>query len=265
MDTKDKYSSKPYKDWSKDEKTKFFDKHYVDELLPLSKLAELTDTYVNRMRRDLMSLGYEIRNKSDAAKVALKQGRMFNPTEGQKLSEETKDKIGKSRSEAWYNLSDEEKQSISEEAKKRFENWDGREAFLRKGTKAVANAAQKGSKLERFLKEKLEEAGYVVECHGEQLVGNDSMHIDLFIPEGMLAIEVDGPSHHHPIYGEEKLIKTQEADKRKNDKILGAGFRLIRVKQTKNLTRRTKDHLACELIKHIDGTDKYLEIGDENV
>lgn len=254
---------KPYEEWSSDEKHSFFKSKYDKEKLSLAILANMTNTYVNKIRRDLTKLGYQVRSKKEAAKIAVKEGRITSPTKGKKIPQKVKEKISESKAKSWENLSEKEKEKIRQDAKERFENWEKKDDFIKAGARAISKASSEGSKLEKFLMQGLEDAGYIVECHAEQIVGKENMHIDLYIPELMLAIEVDGPSHFKPIFGEEKLLKSQETDRKKNDKILAAGFRLIRVKQTKNLTVRSKNYLLSEILLNIDSEEEYLEIGDD--
>ena len=44
---------------------------------------------------------------------------------------------------------------------------------------------------------------------------NNRLEIDLYVTDLQTAIEVDGPSHFEPVWGEENLIKNQRSDKQK--------------------------------------------------
>ena len=52
----------------------------------------------------------------------------------------------------------------------------------------------------------------------------------MYIPSLKTIIEIDGPSHFLPIWGEEKLQKQIKADDQKTGLILSKGFVIIRVK-----------------------------------
>jgi very-short-patch-repair endonuclease len=103
------------------------------------------------------------------------------------------------------------------------------------------------------------------------------MHIDIFLPGELVAIEIDGPSHFFPIYGEEVLKKKIEADQRKNDLLIGEGFTVIRVMVFKKNTQRAsvRDCGAeiLKLIKEISETpvlnanDRFfeVEVGDREI
>ena len=99
---------------------------------------------------------------------------------------------------------------------------------------------------------------------------NERLHIDLFLPDMATAIEVDGPSHFEPVWGEEALLRTQKADQQKTGLLLSNGFVLIRVKQQKGLSEKYKREILSSLTKTLDGIKKkypsrenrYIEIGD---
>ena len=70
-----------------------------------------------------------------------------------------------------------------------------------------------------------------------QSLVNTKLQIDLFIPNINVAIEVDGPSHFLPVWGEEALAKTITYDAKKQGLILGKGLVLIRIKQSKDFSK----------------------------
>ena len=99
---------------------------------------------------------------------------------------------------------------------------------------------------------------------------NERLHIDLFLPEISTAIEVDGPPHFEPVWGEEALSRTQRSDQQKTGLLLSSGFVLIRVKQIKGLSekykRETLSKIRNELTKienkYPSRENRYIEIGD---
>lgn len=234
----------------------------------LVQLAEEYGTYPNKLRRDAIKFNLKIRSKSEAQSIALKSGRSKHPTEGTKRPDEVKVKISEQRSEAWKNVSEEEKQKISERTK---EQWNAmtpeeRDNFRRKAAKAVRQAAFDGSKLERHIMTKLTEAGYMVEFHKEHVLQNERLQLDLFLPTIGVAIEVDGPSHFAPIWGNKTLQKNKRADSEKNGLLINRGFTVIRVIQDGPLSEKYKRDKANALLALINKcvtkqtTDKYFEI-----
>lgn len=65
------------------------------------------------------------------------------------------------------------------------------------------------------------------------LVQNDrsllpsGLEIDIFIPSRKLAIELNGPIHYYPLFGESKLKKIQAADVQKQLELQSAGCNLL--------------------------------------
>lgn len=55
---------------------------------------------------------------------------------------------------------------------------------------------------------------------------NNGLEIDLYIPSLKLAIEVNGPTHYHNIYGELKLLRTELNDIRKKERAEELGITL---------------------------------------
>jgi very-short-patch-repair endonuclease len=86
-----------------------------------------------------------------------------------------------------------------------------------------------GSKLEQYLITGLIPC-YKVQPHAEFLIENEQMHIDILLPDVKIAIEVDGPTHFKPLYGEERLQRVQEKDNRKNGMLVQNGYKVIRLR-----------------------------------
>ena len=88
-------------------------------------------------------------------------------------------------------------------------------------------------------------------------------------PKLKAIIEIDGPSHFLPIWGEEKLQKQIKADEVKTGLILSRGFIIIRVKNLHNSIslhnqEQLKNNLIAKLIeiegKQYSDTNRYIEI-----
>lgn len=260
-----------YSKLSKQQKADLINKLYIKENQSFADIAALCNTYANKIRRDALSFNIPIRNKSDAQKNALNTGKHKHPTKGQERSEIVKNKIGNSVMESWDNLSDSELQNRKKIAKKNWEKLteDEKEAMQRSATTAVRVASKVGSKLEKFLLNALLKDGYSVDFHKEQSLVNTKLQIDIFLPALTIAIEVDGPSHFSPVWGQDSLNKTITYDQKKEGLIIGKGWHLIRIKQTKdfsNARARNCYSKLCEAISSIktssDKTIKSLTIED---
>ena len=110
-----------------------------------------------------------------------------------------------------------ERQRRSELSKKQWaEMPEYEKANLRKlAAEAVRKASKEGSKIEKFIYEGLTKLGYEVIFHKRGLIANDKLEVDLFLPTMNIAIEIDGPAHFLPIWGEESLNRHIRADAQK--------------------------------------------------
>lgn len=201
-------------------------------------IAERLQTYPNKIRRDAKKFNIPIRSKSEAQKNALNTGKHKHPTKGVARPEEIKQKIGLGVLNAWEKLDDIEIESRKSKAKANWDKLDDntKDSMHRSAMQAVRHSSKVGSKLEKFLLEQLMKQGYSVEFHKEQTLTNTKLQIDLFLPQLNIAIEVDGPSHFKPVWGEETLNRNQKYDKKKSGLIVGKGWHLIRIKQTKDFS-----------------------------
>lgn len=218
----------------------FYNKHYVKKNESWKEIADQLETYSNKVRRDALKLGVESRDKSQAQKAAISAGRSEHPTQGKKRTEETKMKISESQGKVWDNLTEEDRLYRSQIGREAWNNKtdDEKDEFFKRSVDAIQRASREGSKTENALFEYLTTEGYKVWRHREQVVQNEKMHIDLYIPSCRAAIEVDGPVHFEPVYGQERLQKRQAADISKNGLILSSGMVLIRVKLNKRMSQR---------------------------
>ena len=183
-------------------------KMYNEENKSTYEIAEALGTYPNKIRRTLKKHGYELKDKRLAQQNALKSGRSPHPTMGKTRSLEEKIKISGGLVDYWEGMSDEEREERSEQAKTRWKEMSNeqKENMRAKGIEAIQKSAKEGSKLERFLLERLNGLGYEVKFH-QMLIPAEKLEIDLYIPKLKTIIEVDGPSHFLPIWGEERLQK----------------------------------------------------------
>ena len=229
-----------YEEMPDEEKRILLKQKYVKEKLSFSEIAKALQTYSNKVRRDAKRLGIRIRSRSEAAKLALKSGRLKHPTKGKKRHELTKLKISESQGQVWDSMDASEKLKRSQIGKR---SWDSKtEAekadLIKKGSEAIRKAARNGSKMERFLLEELSKEKIVVQFHKEHFLKNQKLEIDLFVPELRVAIEIDGPSHFKPVWGEENLARNKKSDQQKTGLILSQGLILIRIKQNQRTSQR---------------------------
>ena len=80
------------------------------------------------------------------------------------------------------------------------------------------------------------------------IIPAENLEIDLYIPDLRTIIEVDGPSHFLPIWGEDKLQKQINADLRKSGALLSKGYAVIRVKSLGQESLSKREQLAEEVI-----------------
>lgn len=261
-----------YAKLSDKEKSNLIKKLYTIENKSFQEIAKEYETYANKIRRDAVKFKIPIRNKSEAQKNALKKGTHKHPTKGQKRSDEIKDKIGAGVMSSWESLSNVELQKRKDNAKKQWNNLsqDQKDNLIANANKAVRDSSKLGSKLEKFILNNLLSDGYTVEFHKEQILSNTKLQIDLFIPKMNVAIEVDGPSHFLPVWGEDVLNRNIKYDNKKTGLILGKGLVLIRIKQLKDFSKARASLIYKELSnilqqienKFPDINNRTIEIGD---
>jgi very-short-patch-repair endonuclease len=230
---------------------------YNDQNKSTYEIAKQLDTYPNKIRRTLIKNGYQLKDKSEAQKTALAEGRSSHPTKGRKRSNKERIKISSSLVDYWSEMTDKEKARRSKIAKKNWNNMtaEQKELMRSKGIAAIQLAAVQGSKLEQFLQEKLEQAGFFVKMH-QLIIPAEKLEIDLYIPELKTIIEVDGPSHFYPIWGEDKLQKQINADLRKSGTLLSKGYVVIRIKSLGQEALSKKESLATRIIDQLESVKK---------
>lgn len=253
------------------EKQKFIFKEYTTNKKSFQDIAQLAETYANKIRRDAIKYGINIRDKSEAQKNALTTGKTDHPTKGKTRSSKTKEKIGLSVLESWKNL---DEQQLIDRKNKARNNWNAKSEeekkyILQQANSAVREAGKTGSKLEKFLLKKLLSEGYSVEFHKEQSILNTKLQIDLFLPTLNVAIEVDGPSHFEPVWGDDTLTRNKKYDDKKTGLIIGKGLFLVRIKQSKDFSSSRGLIIFNQLVDVLNNIEqnkltntKVLHIGD---
>jgi very-short-patch-repair endonuclease len=231
---------------------------YNDQSKSTYEIAKCLDTYPNKIRRTLIKHGYKLKDKSQAQKNALKSGRCAHPTAGKKRTQDEKLRISEGMETHWEKMTEEQRQDRVNQAKERWKKMDAsqKEKMCRLATDAIRKAGKEGSKLEKFVMDKLIESGYTVDFHNKTLIPNEKLEIDLYIPALKTIIEVDGPSHFLPIWGEEKLQKQIKADLQKSGRILSRGFAIIRVKAIANASLKKKENLISNIVSTLKSIEK---------
>lgn len=230
---------------------------YTKQKLSFANIAKQYSTYANRLRRDAIRFKIKIRDKSEAQKNAIATGSHQHPTKGKTRSDDVKAKIGNSVMKSWDNLSEAELNARKAKSRDRWDSLDEdtKNDILKKANNAVRETSKTGSKLEKYLLNKLLKNGYKVDFHREQTLLNTKLQIDLFLPKHNIAIEIDGPSHFEPVWGKESLDKNKKYDAKKEGLILGKGLKLIRVKQTKDFSKSRADIIYIDLVEKIQLLD----------
>jgi very-short-patch-repair endonuclease len=249
-----KKSPSSYNQLTDVEKKQILSELYIDQKLSFGSIASKYNTYANKIRRDAVRFNISIRDKSEAQKNALSTGTHSHPTKGKSRPEEIKDKIGSSVMKSWQDISKEELNKRKDKSRQNWQNLDNdiKDNILKLANDAVRTASKTGSKLEKYLFKKLLDDGYRVDFHKEQTLSNTKLQIDLFLPTMNLAIEVDGPSHFAPVWGDESLKKNIKYDSKKEGLITGKGWHLIRVKQKKDFSKARSDVLYKSLLEAIE-------------
>jgi len=247
-----------YEKLTDDEKLGVIDEAYNTQNMSWTEIAKLAGTYPNKILRDAKRLGVKSRDRSNAQKLALQSGRHKHPTKNVGHSETSKAKIGDSLHASWNSRGEDAKKAHADAARER---WNARspeeiEKTKRAAFDAIRRAATEGSHLEQFLLDSLIEQGFKVEFHKEQWVSRDRLQIDIFLPEINTAIEVDGPSHFRDIWGSETLEKNIRRDGEKTGMLLRLGCCIVRIKQSKGLTKKFKRDTLSQLVKVLSAIKK---------
>lgn len=244
---------------------------YTKESKSTYEVAKIFNTYPNKIRRILVKHNVELKSKSEAQKNALDKGLSKIPTQGKKRTKQERLKISASQKKNWENIDDKTYEQYVKNAKRRWANIsdEQKQEMRTLATRAIQIAGREGSKLEKAIRKELMEYGFKVEIHKKDLLPNENLEIDLYLPELKAIIEIDGPSHFVPIWGEEKLMKQMKADANKTGLILSKGFVIIRVKNLlDSIPLTTQESLKNRLVQLLEQirskfpkkSDRYIEI-----
>jgi very-short-patch-repair endonuclease len=217
-------------------------------------IAKELNTYAKKIERILKKNGHKLRDKKEAQKAALESGSAQHPTMGRKRNESEKNKISSSLADRWKNMSKEKKADICKDAKERWKKIpaDKKREIQEMAGRALRQASVDGSKAEKSLKSKLQNEGYDVVMHKDNLISGN-FEIDLFLPQIKTIIEIDGPQHFLPIWGMERLQKTIKSDEIKNGLLISSGYCVIRIKYMCKTINRTIENKLWGLVRpHVE-------------
>ena len=103
--------------------------------------------------------------------------------------------------------------------------------------------------------------GHKIETHKKNLIANAKLEIDLYFPKVKTIIEIDGPSHFLPVWGEQKLQKQIKSDEVKTGLILSKGFAIIRVKHLSDtLSLSKQEDLKNRLLSMLEDIENRFPI-----
>ena len=237
----------------------YLDTEYNKKERSFAEIANDLGTYSNKVRRAAIQLGIQPRSKSQAQSLALKHGRIEHPTEGKKRDESVRHKIADGVATYWSEMGEEEYNSRVQKAKEQWQNMSekDRQDLMKAASEGVRRASVNGSKMENFVLNKLRSLGYVVQFHRKGLLSNERLEVDLFLPELKTVIEIDGPSHFLPLWGEESLARNLKADAQKTGLLITRGFAIIRVKHiSKHVSEKQMRDLTEKIIEQVELIDK---------
>jgi very-short-patch-repair endonuclease len=241
--------------FSKEEKDKIISMYQKGS--STTEISNELGTYPNKINRLLVKHGIKIRDKGEAQKLALKKGTAQHPTMGRERTKEEKEKIGSRLTSYWENLDDDTYKERVEISRKIWneKSKEEQEEMRKSAARAMVRACKEGSKLEKFLKKELTKMGHETIFHKTGLIENHKLEIDLFLPNLNLIIEIDGPTHFLPIFGEEKLQKVMESDREKNGLLISKGFTVLRFKYLCKRFGNKHKKLVIEKIKEFLESD----------
>lgn len=229
-------------------------KKYITEQKSTHEIADEEKTYPNAVRRWLRHYHIPLRSRSSAQIISIEKGLSIHPTKGKNLPENQKILIGKRMVKMWAELSDDDRKKRSSLSKTAWKNMDATriQSMTKDNVVAIKESAKIGSKLERFLCERLIAANFKVDFHKEF----DSQHIDIFIGQKIgklsgVAIEVNGPCHYKAIWGEKRFEQRALSDSKKYGYFQSKNFLTIIVKDIKGRASKARMNRAIANVINI--------------
>jgi len=218
-----------------EEGKQFLLERYVNNQESAYTLAKELNTHGKKIYRALKKHNLPIRSKAESQKLALEKGRANHPTKGKPRDMKVKNQIGQKMHNYWKSLPPETIQARIDASR---EIWDNipektRELMLKKSHVALRKAAQDGSKVEKMILTALIGQNYKCQVHKKFLFPDSECSVDIYLPIQGICIEINGPSHYLPIWGEERLKETVERDLAKVEQLLANGHAVIIIQNPK--------------------------------
>lgn len=212
--------------------------NYTNGTKSVPEIAEEYKTYPNKVYRMMRKWGIARKDKTESQSIALKTGRIKHPTEGKERDAQTKRKIGRAVYQSNKKLSPEERRKRVDKIRELWYNLPEktRLEYTKKSHNRIRQAGQKGSKLEREIVVALLAKGYKLQTHHKMNFIDSEMTVDILLPVEGIVIEIDGPVHFEPIFGEENFDEQIKRDLFKNEQLISEGYSLIRIQNPKGYT-----------------------------
>jgi very-short-patch-repair endonuclease len=207
---------------------------YIEKGLSMRAIAKRLDVTLATLSRFMKRHGIVARTKAQAQRNYLKDH--DHQMKGRRHTDAAKRKISSSLGEFWEGLTEEQRDEVKRKIGSAWRRkWaamseQARKLMMEDLASKAKGAQGKGSRLERFIAEELRKRGYVIEERSTNYTAGKDFEVDLALPVEMIAIEVDGPTHFLPIYGEDHLKQQQERDARKDEMINAVGYNVLRVR-----------------------------------
>jgi very-short-patch-repair endonuclease len=150
--------------------------------------------------------------------------------------DEIREKIAQQRQDEWASLNASQKADILQN--------------LKQSSRAKAQSGE-GSNFENYLADMLKQHGFQVEQRTKAYTPGQKFHVDIALPLDKIIIEVDGPTHWSPIYGDNELQKVQAKDTGKDNILNMNGWNILRVQDISGSTTRARFVRVLEQVEFI--------------
>lgn len=238
-------------------------KLYTKDKKSLAEIAEKYNTYPNKILRILKKHNIERRTNSESQVQAIENGRKVAPNDGSPRSESVCKAISEGMSTYWQNADESVLESHRERARDQWNNMSApeKQEMQDKARTGILKAAKDGSKIEVLIRDCLSDNNIRFVRNKKKMLDDPKLELDIFLPDKMVAIEVDGIYHHQAIHGEEYLSKRQHVDSKKNGLCRRAGIYMIRINVLKkNVSKKDCRDLCEKLLKRLDNLPKNVRL-----
>lgn len=228
---------------------------YQDDGLSMRAVASQLGVPLATLSRFMKKNGITSRDKAQAQKNYLNDHE--HQMKGRSHTAETKKKISRGLGEFWDNLTEEQTEALKRKIGSAWKRkWAAmsdseRRATMEELSTKAKEAQGNGSRLERFVAEELRTRGFTVEERSTNYTAGKAFEVDIALPKERVAIEIDGPTHFLPIYGEEHLAEQRERDARKDELILSSGYSVLRIRDNNGPLSQLRIDKIVEAIKEI--------------